>query len=484
MKATLSRTLVAAASAVSLWTAMAPASAGSRADVQLHSFVGDSCIIADEPYFVPADPSNPGNAKFLPLLGVVIGQLASLFVHHEINAAAARLRERAAAKDTRYAMVRQMNLYRADLLPAPRLSIIARLGCLTIVAAELEPANVDCKSAYIPKTVAPELLQRPPAEWRSSRKDDSVENQLRRANICVKGQARAVYEARFEFSDDGTAYRLRDAGYRIGSLLTTDDRRAVRTALYTLEISDPGRTDREVLTRSFIRLGTVSAGARSSGSQANTSPWLRVPTLGEDARRVYEDRTRVHQEVMGQIEALKRAMTRNERILAGLETRIAAASGDVLTGLQQERTRIQVQLQTQSAELDARNAEYKDLPHEPIELMPVTIEVAVTETESAKKAELFIADFIGDHADIVTNAVSDATTNALSRAVPIQDVITDSGPSDAPTGLAASRARYYDALTEVQTAPGTPSADAQQRLAGAKDAYNAARHKLGLDPIP
>ena len=45
---------------------------------------------------------------------------------------------------------------------------------------------------------------------------------MRRANVCVDGKAKAVYEARFEFSTDGTAYRLKDAGYRIESLLTTE----------------------------------------------------------------------------------------------------------------------------------------------------------------------------------------------------------------------------------------------------------------------
>ena len=42
-------------------------------------------------------------------------------------------------------------------------------------------------------------------------------------------------------------------------------------------------------------------------------------------------------------------------------------------------------IKTQAAELDARKAEYQDLPLAPLEFMPVTIEVAVTETESEKK---------------------------------------------------------------------------------------------------
>jgi len=461
--------------------------AQARDDVQVHAYVDDSCIIADEPWFVPAtaeQAAEPQNAKLLPLLGVVVGQLASLFMNHEVQAAANRLKERAARKDTRYAMLKQMNLYRADLLPAPSVIINAKLGCMTIVAAALEPDSVECKTSYIAKTVVPATLKLPQSQWQTSRTDDSVENQLRRANVCVKGTAHAVYEARFEFSDDGTAYRLKDAGYRIQSLLTTDDRKASRTVLYTLKISNPSATDQQdVLSSAWVSLGMVTAGARSSGAPASSPPWLRVPPLAPEARRVYEEKTKVHQEVMGEIEALKRAMTRSQRMLGGLDTRIAAASGDVAEGLKQERTRVAVQYQTQSAELDARNAEYQDLPHASLELMPVTIEVAVTETESEKKAQLALADLVGNHGDIVASAVGTATTGLVSRAASAGDVITSEETPRGASELDRTRARYFDALTEVRTAPGSASQDSLRQLAAARDEYNAARRAVGLEQI-
>jgi hypothetical protein len=459
--------------------------ANQAQDVEVHAFVNDSCIIADEPYYVPASPgSTGGNAKFLPLIGVIVGQLASLFIHHEADVAAAKMKAQAARKDTRYAMVRQMNLYRADLQPAPVLRLNANLGCMTIVAGNLEPESTDCRATYIPKTVTAETARLAQDQWRTSRTDDSLENQLRRANVCVKGKVRAVYEARFEFSEDGTAYRLKDAGYRIDSLLTTQKKGASRSVIYTLKISDPSSTDQqEVLSTAWVSIGTVSAGAHSSGATVSQAPWLRVPPMTPEAQRSYEERTKVHQEVMGEIEALKRALKRNQRMLASLDQRIAASSTDVAQGLKQERTRIAVQDQTQAAELDARTAEYQDLPHAPLELMPVTIEVAVTESESEKNSQLALADFIGAHSDLVASPVGTATTGLLSRGVNLADARPPSGPASEASDLERARARYFDALTDAQTSPGGPSEDQKRELAAAKDEYNAALRALGLDQI-
>jgi hypothetical protein len=266
--------------------------------------------------------------------------------------------------------------------------------------------------------------------------------------------------------------------------LTTEDKKATRTTIYTLKISNPGATDQqEVLSSAWVNIGTVSAGARGDGGKGN-APWLKVPPLSVDARRIYDDKTHVHQEVMGEIEALKRSMVRNERILAGLDQRIAAASADTLDGLKQERTRVAVQDQTQGAELDARNAEYQDLPRTPLEFMPVTIEVAVTETESEKKAQLALADIIGKNGDFVGSTLGTAATGLLSKSVSASDVITEPDAADGSHDLEAAQARYFDAKVAAQSsASGKPRADAERDLAAAKEKYNEARRSQGLEPI-
>lgn len=455
--------------------------------VEVRAFVNDTCVIADEPYFVPvsADQDAADAPKFLPLLGIVIGKLAELFINHEIQASADRMKSGAARKDTHYAVRKQMNLYRVDFRPAPDLNINAKLGCMTVVAANFRPEPADCTADYVPKELARERIGLPQNEWRTSRVDDSIENQLRRANVCVVGKARAVYESRFEFSRDGTAYRLKDAGYRIESLLTTQQQGASRTTIYTLKISDPGASDQqEILSSAWVDIGSVTAGSHSSGGNGDAATWLRVPPMSVEARRSYEARTKVHQEVNGEVEALKRALTRNQRLIASLDQRIATAAPDVADGLKQERLRITVQTQSQAAELEARNAEYQDLPRVPMEFMPVTIEVAVTETESEKKARLALADIIGKNSNAVASAVGGAATSLLSKSVDAADVKIESGAADAADDLDRARDLYFDALVDAQTrAPGPARDEARRELVAARERYNKARLSSGLELI-
>ena len=464
---------------MSLLLLQIPVARAAPDHVDLHVYVADSCIVADEPYFVPEAPApetaNAETPKFLPLLGVVVGKVAELWINHEIQGSANKFKSRAARKDTRYALTKETNLYRADLQAAPVLEINSKLGCMTIVAAKLKPEASDCRDAYIPKALAPESMGLAESEWKTSRTDDSVENQLRRANVCVDGRAAAVYEGRFEFSKDGTAYRLRNAGYRINSLLTTASPGVTRTALYTLKISEPGATDQQqVLSSAWVNLGTVSAGARSVGSDKDDPPWLKTPPLSVDARRAYEEKTKTHQEIAAEIDTLKRSLSRNQRILAGLDQRLAAASGDLAAGLQQERTRVAVQIQTQSAELDACNSDFEQLPHAPMEFMPVTIEVAVTETESEKKAQLALADLVGSNSDIVASAAASAASGVFSKSVDLSALNTEPDAAERTGELAQARDRYFAGLASGQSAPS---------LAIAKGQYNAARRTLGLAPI-
>lgn len=464
---------------------LAPPALAAKDAVDVRAYVNDACIVADEPYFLPANDAE--RAKFLPLIGLVIGKLAELFINHEIQVKANQIKSGAARKDTHYAVTHEMNLYRADFDPVPTVGINARLGCMTIVAATFKPDPVDCTAEYLPKSLSQDSMSRPQADWKTTRTDDSVENQLKRAGICVDGRARAVYEARFEISSDGTAYRLKDAGYRINSLLTTTDKGATRATLYTLKITHPGASadQPEILSSAWVNIGPVAAGAQSNGSGGDAAPWLKVPPLTVEARLAYEEKTKVHQDVAGEIEALKRAMTRNQRLLAGLDRRMAAAVDPAIAdGLKAERTRVAVQIQAQGAELDARNAEYQDLPRTPLEFMPVTIEVGVTETESEKKSQLALAQIIGGNSDLVASTVGNAATALLSKSVQAGDLVTGPETLNPAEDLKRARASYYDALVEARAAAaGSAGEEARRKLAAAKDKYNAARRSLGLEQI-
>jgi hypothetical protein len=455
-------------------------------DPEIRAVVNDTCIIADEPYLMPPpDPNeaaDQGSTKFFPLIGLVVGKLVELLINHIATTSSAHIKADAARKDTRYAMTAQMNLYRAEFQPEPVVRLNAKLGCMTIVAAKFMPPNTDCSAAYLPKQLTRETMKLPESAWKASRTDDSVENQLRRANICVDGKARAVYEARFEFSEDGTAYRLKNAGYQIQSLLTTQDKGATRTAFYTLEISQPGKTDQaETLSTAWVKLGTVAAGAHSSGSETEPPPWLNVPALSVEARRAYDEKSRVQQQVMGEVDALRRALKRNQRVLAGIDQRIAGASADVAAGLTQERTRIAVQIQAQQAELDASTAEYQDLPQTPLEFMPVTIVVGVTETQSEKSALLAIAGVIDSGGAQLASAGATASSNLFARSLDLTD---NPGKRDPAAELERARSHYFDALLAVKTNAAPASGeDPRADLALATSKYNDARRALGLEPI-
>jgi hypothetical protein len=205
--------------------------------------------------------------------------------------------------------------------------------------------------------------------------------------------------------------------------------------------------------------------------------------MSPEARRVFEQETAPQQEVVAQIDALTRAITRNQRLLDGLDQRIAAASGDVADGLKQERTKTAVQIQLQGAQLDARSAELRELPHSPLEFMPVSIEVAVTETESEKKADLALADLIGVSGGMVASAVGAAATEVLSKSADESDLKFDSAPPDPATEMASARAAYYDAWVEVES-HGDGSAAATKRLVLAKSRYNELRRASGLEILP
>ena len=184
---------------------------------------------------------------------------------------------------------------------------------------------------------------------------------------------------------------------------------------------------------------------------------------------------------MGEIDALKRALTRNQRVLAGLDQRIATADADVAAGLRQERTKVAVQIEAQQAELDASTAEYQELPRIPLEFMPVTIQVAVTESQSEKTALLTLANIIDSNGGQLASAGATASASLFTRSF---DPAGDSARPSPAAELERARARYFDALVEARTGTASGSNDdAQRNLALAKTNYNDARRALGLELI-
>jgi len=136
-----------------------------------------------------------------------------------------------------------------------------------------------------------------------------------------------------------------------------------------------------------------------------------------------------------------------------------------------------------SAVPDARRAEYQDLPRAPLEFMPVTIEVAVTETESEKKAQVALAELVGSNSDLVASAVGNAATGLISKSTNLGDLKIDPDPAELARTLEHARAGYYDALVAAQTGSASSKQDLERNLALEKDKYNEARRVAGLEQI-
>ncbi|MEO8315855.1 MAG: hypothetical protein ABI645_13810, partial [Pseudomonadota bacterium] len=201
-------------------------------------------------------------------------------------------------------------------------------------------------------------------------------------------------------------------------------------------------------------------------------PWLRVPAMSPEARRTYEQQTRVHQEVAAQIDALQRAIVRTQRVIAGLDERIASANKALVAPLRQEKLRQEVQKQTYEVELDARRSEYSELPRQALAFMPVSIEVGVTETKSEKPALLALANVMQQNSGQIASAATSAAGGLVGIGRSVDAVQGNVDPLG--TALDNSRAAYYDAkLTNA----------GPQQLATARDAYNSARRALGLEPV-
>lgn len=449
---------------------------------RLQAFVNASCVVADEPFLLPGGlAAQQQTRRSAALLGMVVGRLTEAFLSRTFRATSGRIAKRAARKDTIYTSGRNMNLFRADLQSEPRVELNADLGCLTIVTGQFQPDDADCTAAYVPKTVDPATLQSPPAQWRSNRSDGSLENSLRRANICMQGAPSAVYEARFEFSSDGTAWRLSNAGYRVNSLLTARVGQE-RNVFYTIEITEPGAAkERDTISLAWQNIGRVKAGEQVPQVGRESSPWLRVPALTAEARRAYEDQTRVHQQVAMEIEATKRAVTRHQRLMAGLDERIAVAPRAVANGLRQQKLQSEVLMQTLQAEIQARNAEYADLPKGPLEFMPVNIEIGVTESRSEKAALMALSNVVKLATPLLAVVGSTMTTTSVMRSIEPAAATPAAAPEDA---LEPARERYIDRLADYKASIGPEeAASAGAQLAVARDDFNAVRRSFGLEAI-
>jgi hypothetical protein len=228
-----------------------------------------------------------------------------------------------------------------------------------------------------------------------------------------------------------------------------------------------------VLSTAWVNIGLVFAGDTATGS--DRSDWLLVPPMSYSARQVHASDTAVHEDVIGEIDALERAVMRDVRLLAGIQERARTANPEVREGLEKEMTKIGVRVVTKEAMLDARRAEYDDLPQATLLYMPVTMRFGITETRSERKAMQMLAAIVEANSDKLADTASEMI--GIDRSLNLETAETD---------LELLRESYFDALVAVNTSlpdSNNEVEELERELMLAKESYNAARLARGLSPI-
>jgi hypothetical protein len=138
-------------------------------------------------------------------------------------------------------------------------------------------------------------------------------------------------------------------------------------------------------------------------------------------------------------------------------------------------TKIGVRVVTKEAMLDARRAEYNDLPQSTLLYMPLTMRFGITETRSERKAMRMLADIVEANSDRLADTASDMI--GIDRSLNLESAEAD---------LEILRAGYFDALVAVNTSlpdSNNEVEELERELTMAKESYNAARLARGLSPI-
>ena len=358
-------------------------------------YFNESCIAADEPVI----STELDVSKVAGLAGTVVSHAGQAFLADLIRGIAKVIRASTGGRETIHSVDQDMYLYAVDYPRSPELDLTPALGCLTVVGARFQPDTVSCVEQYEPAYLEGDRADEDAvAKIRGSR---SIENVLRRANVCVDGRVNFVFENRIERSDDGTAFRLKGAGHEFNSPLSarrSSDRRALLLTVSIFEPSADGRGGH--LATSWINYGEISAGARILEREDDRlSAWTKTPELSAVAAQSYQRDNHLYRETIGAIEELERAVLRGARQLGALEEQLETADPQLRAGLVGEIDRLNLQVASDTAARDAWLAQYDDLPAGEHRYMPVTVRVAVTEAKTEKQLAAWLADLLEAYSD-------------------------------------------------------------------------------------
>ena len=156
------------------------------------------------------------------------------------------------------------------------------------------------------------------------------------------------------------------------------------------------------------------------------------------------------------------------------------ASDSIKGAIQSEMDNLELRILRSESQLDARRAEYDDLPRVTRNYMPVTLRFGVIESRTEKRAMATLSKYLKNNSSRIATAA--AGQAGFERSFEIDDV---SEPDESEM-LEQARTEYYDALVayEELSAKGIAPMDEDERgLAEALGNFNAARAAAGIAPV-
>lgn len=374
--------------------------------VETRVFLNESCVIADEPVVV--DDYEAGKGLFS---AGIVSTVAQTMISSVVRSLAGGIRSSGRGKNHVYEAEQDIYLYQADFAKSPNAELNTQLACVTIVSGYFDGENDACAAEYKPATLS--MSEASAGAINELRARRSAANVLRRANICLKKEPHYVFETRMELADDRSAFRMNSVGYEISRLQSArsdTDSRSLTSTYSFLEPSANG-TGR-VVANTWLKYGKVSPGIKvSSVEDSKRSGWTRLPALSGSVGKAYLADSGPYRALEKKMKELETDILRGVREQSALFAQAELENEAVAADLRRTASRLDTQIATQTAKLNALRTELDEMPKFSRDYMLVKFRVSVTESRSEEAMKLWLAEMIEANSWSISRGVTQLIEN-------------------------------------------------------------------------
>jgi hypothetical protein len=374
--------------------------------VETRVFLNDSCVIADEPVVVEDFDASKG----LFSAGIA-SSVAQTIISSVVRGVAGAIRTSGRGKNHVYEAEQDVYLYQADFAKSPNAELNLRLACVTIVSGYFDAENNDCTAEYMPAILTmSEVGTGAIDELRASR---STANALRRANICLREEPHYVFETRMELAEDQSAFRMKGVGFEINRLQSARNDNDSRSLTSTFSILEPSANGiGRVVANTWIKYGTVKPGTKVlPGEDNEESGWTRLPVMLGSVRKAYVADSAPYRAAMNNMTELETNILRAIREQSALLAQAELENEPVAADLRRAARRLDTEIATQTAKLNALRTEAEEMPRFSRAYMPVKFRVSVTESRSEEAMKLWLAEMIETNSRSISRGVTQFIDN-------------------------------------------------------------------------